>query len=46
MKGNVKVVTKDKILVSGEELFGYNKETDKSIQVTFWKSSTNIDINA
>ena len=46
MKGNIKVVTKDKILDSGEELFGYDKETDKSIQVTVWKSSTNIDINA
>jgi len=46
MKGNIKIVTKDKILDSGEELFGYDKETDKSIQVTVWKSSTNIDINA
>jgi hypothetical protein len=46
MKGNIKVVTKDKILDSGEELFGYDKETDRSIQVTVWKSSTNIDINA
>ena len=46
MKGNIKVVTKDKILDSGEELFGYDKESDKSIQVTVWKSSTNIDINA
>ena len=46
MKGNIKVVTKDKILDSGEELFGYDKETDKSIQVIVWKSSTNIDINA
>jgi hypothetical protein len=46
MKGNIKVVTKDKILDSAEELFGYDKETDKSIQVTVWNSSTNIDINA
>jgi hypothetical protein len=46
MKGNIKVVTKDKILDSGEELFGYDKESDKSIQVTVWKSSTDIEINA
>lgn len=46
MKGNIKVVAKDKIIDSGVKLFGYDKETDRSNQVTVWTSSTDIDINA
>jgi hypothetical protein len=46
IEGNYKYVTKDKIIDTGKQLIGYDKENDKFIIVQFGKSSPVIQILA
>jgi hypothetical protein len=46
IEGNFKIVTKDKILDLGKQLWGYDEKNDKFIVTFVNKSSPQIDINA
>ena len=46
IEDNYKIATKDKILYSGKEIYGYNKKYDKIILAAISDNSPNIDLMA
>jgi len=44
IEGNIKIVTKSKILYSAKQLWGYDKKNDKTILIELGKSSPEISL--
>jgi hypothetical protein len=45
VEANFKIITKEKIINSGKELYGYDKNNDKIIEAQLWESSPDLIIH-